>query len=513
MAEAAIDTLPDDERESVRSGTSAIRDNMAADEAGATTPVKKKTKASAKPSAAKPKKSAADRRMDSLELRMDARFNTLLEMMKDLTNSNKDSRTGLARASSVQDNSSLGTCRPVTTEDNAPSGSRRPLTTLPLESNIENEFSLFQDSPDRQSHDDEISIMPGQREKDALGLLSDDEQGGSESHHSDISAVVNPKKSDRFCQYLPEKPSENSVDILKTLFGDDISSKSSNQTGLSLDTAQEEILSRSWRCSDPEKLTAFKDDSKNCFPVHENSDSFLNVPSLDDLLEPMLIRKHGSKTMKAWGKNKQLVSQPLKAIESVAFQGHQASRLGVITVCFMQQALGSLLNKMQSKDFNIDSGIQSVRDIFAMSTKALDQVGRSGAFHHIIRRKAAVSDSGLNNLKDVQAKVLYLPLTGDGVFGKGLEESLKKRKEQKEQLTDLIPEYDTSKSDNSHKRKSSNDRDWSRKKPRYDDSSSYRNRSRNSYPYKNNDYKSRYSDKGRSNKEGSSFRIPKKQSK
>ena len=94
MAEAAIDTLPDDERESVRSGTSAIRDNMAADEASATTPVKKKTKASAKPSAAKPKKSAADRRMDSLELRMDARFNTLLEMMKDLTNSNKDSRTG-----------------------------------------------------------------------------------------------------------------------------------------------------------------------------------------------------------------------------------------------------------------------------------------------------------------------------------------------------------------------------------------------------------------------------------
>lgn len=64
---------------------------------------------------------------------------------------------------------------------------------------------------------------------------------------------------------------------------------------------------------------------------------------------------------------------------------------------------------MQSKDFNIDSGIQSVRDIFAMSTKALDQVSRSGAFHHIIRRKAAVSDSGLNNLKDVQAKVLYLP--------------------------------------------------------------------------------------------------------
>ena len=105
----------------------------------------------------------------------------------------------------------------------------------------------------------------------------------------------------------------------------------------------------------------------------------------------------------------------------MAYQGQMASRLGVISVCFMQQALGTLLNKMQSKDFNIDSAFQSVRDIFAISTKALDQVGRSGAFHHIARRKAAASDTGLNNLKDVQAKVLYLPLTGDGVFGKGLE--------------------------------------------------------------------------------------------
>ena len=83
--------------------------------------------------------------------------------------------------------------------------------------------------------------------------------------------------------------------------------------------------------------------------------------------------------------------------------------------------MGSLLNKPQSDNSNIDSAIQSVRDIFAMSTKALDQVGRGGAFHHIVRRKAAVSDTGLNNLRDVQAKVLYLPLTGEGVFGKGLE--------------------------------------------------------------------------------------------
>ena len=40
----------------------------------------------------------------------------------------------------------------------------------------------------------------------------------------------------------------------------------------------------------------------------------------------------------------------------------------------------------------------------------------------------------------MQAKILYLPLIEDGVFGKGLEENLKKRKEQKEQLSDLVPD-------------------------------------------------------------------------
>ena len=115
--------------------------------------------------------------------------------------------------------------------------------------------------------------------------------------------------------------------------------------------------------------------------------------------------------------------------DSVAFQRQMASRLGIFSVCFMQQTLGPLLDKMQSKVVNIDSAVQSGKDIFAMSTKALDQMRRSGAFHHTIRRKAAVSDSGLNNLKDIQ--VLYLPLTGDGVFVKGLKYSLKKREKNK----------------------------------------------------------------------------------
>ena len=491
MASASLSALTDEERQSIQSESSVILAEEMAD--------KKKSNSSSRRS----RKSSADKRMDSLQKKFDEKFSSLLEMMKSFRKSQE--RTVLDSSQSVHDNNPSGVCRPVNCEDNNPSGIRQPL--ISFENDLNRDFGLVPHSPVKN---DTISITPSQREKNALGLLSEDEHCCSDSHLSEASAVENTKKSERFCQYLHEKPE---VNYLKLLFI--ISTK---QMGIYLDQAQEDILSKSWRCKDPVKLTAYKEDNKTCFLVHEKSESLLQVPSLDDLLEPMLLKKRGSKSVKAWGKSKQLASQPLKAIERVAFRGQMATRLGILSVCYIQQALGSLLNKLQSKEVNIDSTVQSVRDIFAMSTKALDQVGRTGAFHHIIRRKAAVSDTGLNNLKDVQAKVLYLPLRGDGVFGKGLEENLKKRKEQKEQLVDLIPEYDASKGDNSQKRKFfSNDRNtWSYKKPRYDYSvyNTTRDKSRGaSYSaYKGSDYKSKSSDyKGKTDKQWSRFRIPKKQ--
>ena len=44
-------------------------------------------------------------------------------------------------------------------------------------------------------------------------------------------------------------------------------------------------------------------------------------------------------------------------------------------------------------------------------------------------------------MKDVHSKIICLPLSDDGVFGKKLEEKLKERKEQKDSLKDLIPEW------------------------------------------------------------------------
>ncbi|CAC5372481.1 unnamed protein product [Mytilus coruscus] len=41
----------------------------------------------------------------------------------------------------------------------------------------------------------------------------------------------------------------------------------------------------------------------------------------------------------------------------------------------------------------------------------------------------------------MRSKYQYLPLTHHGLFGKGLEMSLERRKEQKDQLSDLLPEF------------------------------------------------------------------------
>lgn len=478
------------------------------------TTTRRTTSAKSRTTTQKAKKQSVDSRISCLEKKLDDKFSSIFELVQSLGKSNipqAQDTEGLARqipVSQAQDDRPSGVSEPVF-EVSGPSGMRRPL--IPLSNDLNIEYGLQSE----RVQDDLISLTPGQKEKDSLGLLSDDDVRSCKSSDT-VHSLGENIKSNRFCQYLADKPTDNAQNGLKDLFGDDVGSKESNTSGICLNQAQTDILSKSWRCENPEKLSAFKEENRSFFPIHEKSLSSFQVPSLDELLEPMLRKKHGSKTMKGWGKSRQLASQPLKSIESVAYQGQIAARYGLLSVAYIQQALGTLLNNLQSDTTNVDSAIQSVRDIFAMSTKALDQVGRSGAFHHIIRRKAAASDTGLNNLKDVQAKVLYLPLTGDGVFGKGLEENLKKRKEQKEQLSDLVPEFADSKTDNNRKRKSSfydNRGSWNNKRSRNDYSSNrntFNRFSNQSYQPGFNDYKakSNYDYKGKSTKDnGGSFRF------
>ena len=371
------------------------------------TPSKKSSSKSRSSTSASKNKStkskvSVDSRIDLLEKKMDEQLGSILHLVQTLANPSSSQRdTGVLAPGQrpvLQDDHPAGVSGPVS-EEAGPIGTRR--TLISLENDIDSDFAI-QPVTLRQDHpDDTLSLTPAQREKDSLGLLSDNDDSVScKSVGTDsVLSLSEARKENRFCQYLSDTP-EKSQNNLAHLFGQEAGLKQSSETSICLDQAQIDTLSKTWRCEHPERLSAFRDEYRSVFPVHDSSLQTLQVPSLDDLLEPMLSKRHGSKAVKAWGRNRTLATQPLKAIESVAFQGQSAARYGIIAVSYMQQALGSLLNKLQSDNFNIDSAIQSVRDIFAMSTKALDQVGRAGAFHHIVRRKAAASDTGLNNLRD-----------------------------------------------------------------------------------------------------------------
>lgn len=156
----------------------------------------------------------------------------------------------------------------------------------------------------------------------------------------------------------------------------------------------------------------------------------------------------------------------------------------IISVLYLQQTLGTLLLTLQEQPCQADKTIQIVYDVFYMSNKTLNQSGRAGASFHMIRMKSAASDNGLNDLNHVQEKVLYLPLSHDGVFEPGLEQTLKVRNEQKDQLKGLVPEMLQQKPNRSaQKRRYTYKNDKYFKRPRLGESSGFLYRRRHGSEY------------------------------
>ncbi|CAC5396318.1 unnamed protein product [Mytilus coruscus] len=98
------------------------------------------------------------------------------------------------------------------------------------------------------------------------------------------------------------------------------------------------------------------------------------------------------------------------------------------------------MEKLNDSEPNIDLLVQMVKDIFDMSVKAMDQTARTGAFHHLIRRRATLLDTGLEDITELNDKFLSLKLSSDGVLGKDFEEKLKNRSETYKQIKYLLPE-------------------------------------------------------------------------
>lgn len=293
-------------------------------------------------------------------------------------------------------------------------------------------------------HADSVSLQPRRTEK--RGLLSD----------SDSVSSVETK-------HLSEK----NQSILVDLFGEDAKPQDKKRHGISLESSQKELLESSWHCKSPDKLSSFQENLKDYFPLSEESEKFLNIPSLDPIVESLLVKKHGSKKATFSKTGASLVSQPFKGIEKSAYSGQLAAKMGIASLLYIQQGLGSLLsslNKFSSTNVSseeVDRASQTVKDIFAMSQKSMDQMARCGAFHQIVRRKATIADTDL--LDFVESSDLQLPLSSDGVFGNSLEDLLQQRKDRIKKLEDLLPNS-KKKHSSDRKRKSS---DYSRGGKRY----------------------------------------------
>ena len=299
--------------------------------------------------------------------------------------------------------------------------------------------SPYRDYPSRV--DDENPYIRSQH--DVLSLCGDSNIGSDSDSDSDRD-LHGSRHVQNNVEKVPnlDNLSEHTKLGLYEIFGDDAKVISEKEdVGISLDQSQKDVLSNSYRCSTPFFLTSYNENVLDMFPVKSDTEQFLQVPPVDPLIESCLIKRHGPKAAFSSSKirGKGLYSQPYKTIERVAYKGSHAARLGIIIQLYLQQSLGDLLSFVQSDSFDKDSAVKQIKDVFSMATKGLDQLGRAGAFHHIIRRHVAMSDTALYELPDSQ-KFLSLPLTNEGLFGTELENLLKSRKEQKKQVEDLVPE-------------------------------------------------------------------------
>lgn len=315
-------------------------------------------------------------------------------------------------------------------------------TSFPINNSLNRDYGVSDPAGENSSTMDSISLAPGQQEIGDM-CLSDEEVGSSVSHEG---GNVNA----RFTR-LVETPSETELNILSNIFGKDAKmTEKDAKMGLSLDQSQKDVLDTTLHCQRPDKLTSFKEEYRQNFPVQEKSVKFLALPSLDETIEAMLGKRFGVKA-----KGQSLITQPLKTMEKLAYQGQSAARMNIIINCYIQQALANLKSQLQKPTPNLDGTTQLVQDIFAMTTAALDQSGRVSALFHMIRRKASMYETGLTEVKDtiLKDRLVQLPLSQDGVFGSALDSLLKDRKEKSQQLSELLPEMN-SKTNNYPKRKS-----------------------------------------------------------
>lgn len=153
----------------------------------------------------------------------------------------------------------------------------------------------------------------------------------------------------------------------------------------------------------------------------------------DDILEPLLRNIYGPKTVLSWcTKGNQLYGQPMKTLKGLAFQGQHASRIGIISVLHLQQALGTLLLTLQEQ--SCQEGYPNCSGcVWYVEQNTGPEWSCGCVLPHDLQKIVCVRYWS----EAVQRKVSYPSLSHDGVFGPGLGQTLKVCKEQMAQTERL----------------------------------------------------------------------------
>lgn len=304
-------------------------------------------------------------------------------------------------------------------------------------------FSMHTFSDSSPSDEDQLSLYDR-----STGFSSDE---GNKTHlssrspsrsplHSPSQSSVRNLETESLSKNVSvqDSQSKNDLDLFK-VFGDDAKFKKDVvKMGISIDNSQKETLNNSWHCDQPSFLTATGDNYEELFPVDAETEKILQVPSLDDMVEDLLVENYGSKAAFT-SKKTSLFNQPCKMVEHILYKGQQAAKYALTMQLYTQQCLGKLMVAFQDDSLDKEKCTTQIRDIFAISTKCLEQIGRTGAFHHIGRRQLAMADTKLFKLRD-RDTISNLPLRSDGVFGSQLNSNLENRKDKRKAIKELFPE-------------------------------------------------------------------------
>ncbi|XP_071145784.1 uncharacterized protein LOC143085007 [Mytilus galloprovincialis] len=421
--------------------SSVLEDNSMASDKVTSAPGKKGKKRTSSRSK-KDNLSDLESRMIARIEQQDKQVNSMNDKMGKLLDLLQDKRTDTGNEVPRSEHEYQNT---VTVE--AFSAARRPL--IPLNSAI-NEHQNSGDDIDTLS----VRISDSERQNSGFLFSAEGSENSRNSDHEDVntcdsrSVLVKSGEHDRFQKYLGNRneksceteKQDNSVShTLGDKFGlDAYTSLKTEKTGLVLEQNQIDVLRGSWRSETPHKITSYKENYRLSFPIDTSCQEYFNVPTMDNTVESLLMKRYGPKA--AFGRVPSLFTKNLKSLERLAYQGQVAARMGLITTCYLQQASGNLLDNLTSDSPNLDSAIQNVRDIFALSTKSLDQTARTGAFHHMIRRRATMYDTGLNELRDYANTIVTLPLTADGIFGSQFDTKMKEKTDRNKQLAEVLPD-------------------------------------------------------------------------